>query len=93
MGTRVAPTYANLFMGGFEKFALNSEFAKYIYKDYYRRFIDDMFLLWGGTVAQLEDFVTFLNQIHPTIKFMCSYDAVKREVSFLDVLVRIAMQY
>ena len=60
-----------------------------MYKQFYRRYIDDGFLFWQGTVEQLEQFVSFINSLHPTIKVTCSYDATEREVSFLDVLVRI----
>jgi len=92
MGTRLAPGYANLFMGDFEEYAfeIGEEHVRHIYEEFYVRFIDDGFLLWCGTENELKDFVAFLNGIHPTIQFSCTYDFNTREVSFLDVSVRIS---
>ena len=66
MGSKVSPTFANLFMDDFEN--------RIVYK-YPRqpitwwRFIDDVFLLWSHTEEELHDFVEYLNNSHPTIKF------------------------
>ena len=57
MGTRVAPTYANLFMAKLEKFMLEncpvnlSQFIKC-----WKRFIDDIFIIFTGSYEELEDF-------------------------------------
>ena len=66
MGTRVAPSYANIFMNDFEE--------KHIYS--YRlqpvawyRYIDDIFCLWQHCEDELEKFTTHLNGVHETIKF------------------------
>lgn len=57
METRVAPTYANLFMGSFEE--------KYIYGDedfkskiiLCKRFIDDLIFIWKGDQEEAMSFV------------------------------------
>ena len=47
MGTKVAPVYANLFLGKFEEEnILNTNDSKNII--FYKRFLDDIFLLWKG---------------------------------------------
>ena len=91
MGPRVAPTYANIFMGAFEEYVFEegSEHVRYIFEEFYKRFIDDGFMLWAGTEAQLERFIEYLNGLHATIKVTATYDFKTREVSFLDVLVSI----
>lgn len=66
MGTRVAPTFANIFMAHFE--------AAHVYTYHLQpllwlRFIDDIFMLWPHGVGELETFRTHLNTVHPSIKF------------------------
>jgi len=91
MGTHVAPPYANIFMGGLEEFLASdgAKYLKHIFAGFYKRFIDDIFLLWQGSREQLDEFISYMNSIHPTIKFSSSFDFEKREITFLDVSIRI----
>lgn len=61
MGTRIAPSYANHFMGIFEsKFITsNNPFLSKIH--IYRRYIDDLFILWEGNEREAIEFMDFLN--------------------------------
>ena len=34
-----------------------------------KRFIDDIFMVWRGSIENLHKFLKMLNEIHPTIKF------------------------
>ena len=75
MGTRMAPSFANLFLGLFETNALqNAPFKPYIWL----RYIDDVFVIWTEGIDNLETFINYLNNLHPTIKFTSShsYDCV-----------------
>ena len=71
MGTKCAPSYANLFMGKFEK--------KYIYNriknksKLYLRFIDDIFMIWTPSKEDLLNFIQEINQVHQSIKFIVEY--------------------
>ena len=61
MGTKCAPSYANIFMGWFEEkfiFPLLTNLS-----DFYLRFIDDIFLVWNGTKAEFDGFLKKLNVI------------------------------
>ena len=49
---------------------------------FYKRFIDDIFLLWNGTQTELETILEKLNTIHPTIKFDAKFS--KTSTEFLD---------
>ena len=82
MGTRMAPSYANLFMG-----TLETELVKQNSKNIqiWKRFIDDIFIIWTGTLEEFQDFMDKINQIHPTIKF--THEVSKNELTFLDVTV------
>ena len=50
--------------------------------NFYKRYIDDIFLLWQGTLEELEVFTKQINKLHPTIKFTeeVSFNAI----DFLD---------
>ena len=49
------------------------------------RFIDDIFMIWTHTEDELHTFITYPNNIHPTIIFTSSHSATS--ISFLDVKV------
>ena len=83
MGTKCAPSYANIFMGMFEE--------RYIYpliekiSNFYLRFIDDIFLIWTGTTDQLMKFKQQINEVHPSIKF--DFNFSNKEINFSDTVV------
>ena len=52
---------------------------------FYRRFIDDIFLLWNGTLDELTTFLEEINRLHPTIKFDAKYST--SSIEFLDTKV------
>ena len=82
MGTKMVPSYANLFMGNFEQKALAAATHSPLI---WWRYIDDIFLLWTHDEEKLNDFITYLNNLHPTIKFTSSFSY--NEIPFLDVKV------
>ena len=45
----------------------------------------DIFMIWTRSVQDLNTFTSFLNDIHPTIKFTCDYSFTS--IPFLDVNV------
>ncbi|XP_078584852.1 uncharacterized protein LOC144867010 [Branchiostoma floridae x Branchiostoma japonicum] len=85
MGTRVAPSYANIFMGNFEE--------RHVYKRTPRpwiwwRYIDDIFAVWTRSEEELKAFIQDLNEAHRTIKF--TVETSKTSINFLDVTVIIS---
>ena len=86
MGTPMAPSIANLFMGWLEERIL-ADSPVHIDKDFWKRFIDDIILLWTGTDEQLKSFENFINSYHPTIKFTIEASLVERP--YLDILVKL----
>lgn len=87
MGTRVAPTFACLFMGAIECLMLTS--WKGIKPHLYKRYIDDIFFFWTGTEQQLLKFIEHLNNFHPYLKFKASYNFETKSVEFLDTVISI----
>ena len=82
MGTKMAPAYANLFMGSLEPRLQN---LGHNHIELWKRFIDDIFVIWTGTHEGLDKFMTDLNTVHPTIKF--THEKSDTELTFLDVTV------
>ena len=39
----------------------------------YKRFLDDIFMVWKGSLAELQEFLSEINKIHPTIKFTAEF--------------------
>ena len=84
MGTSLAPNYANLFMDRFETKALNNYHLKPLI---WKRFIDDIFLIWTHGEDSFKDFVNYLNSLHNTIKF--TSETSTTSVNFLDTTVKL----
>ena len=80
MGTRMAPSYANLFMGRLESRILAEAERK---PDVWWRYSNDVFAIWTHGESHLKEFLQQINQVHSTIKFTAewSFDSV----TFLDV--------
>ena len=84
MGTEVAPSYANLFMTKFEQ---NHVYTYHLQPTLWKRFIDDIFMIWPHGMDSLLEFIEYLNTVHPTIKFTSIISQAK--VSFLDLIIYI----
>ena len=83
IGTKMAPSYAILFMSEFEqKFLENYPLKPYVWW----RYIDDIFIIWEHGEEKLKEFLEHLNKQHPTIKFTFDYSSI--EINFLDVNVK-----
>ena len=92
MGTKVAPTYACLFMGWLESLMLDNWTKKHptYPKPYlWRRYIDDIMFIWKGEVSELEEFLTHINSQHTHIKFTATYNQDTRSIPFLDMQITI----
>ena len=83
MGTICAPSYSNIFMANFE--------AKHIYQYIkemsllYLRYIDDIFMIWKGTKAELITFMKKLNEKYKTIKF--DFQISPKKIAFLNAML------
>ena len=86
MGTPFSPAIANLFMGWLEERIL-SESPVFINTKYWKRFIDDIIMLFTGTEEELRTFFEFLNRFHRTCKFTYAFSELK--ISYLDGLFRL----
>ena len=84
MGTPMAPTIANLFMGWLERSIISNspmDIAEW------KRYIDDIITIWLHGEDKLTEFMEWLNSLHPTIKFTHSFG--RTNVPFLDISLTI----
>ena len=91
MGTRMAPSYANFFMGRFEQYAIANALHKPLI---WWRFIDDISLIWTEGEEHLKHFISHLNSIHPNIKLAHEYsNSPHQTLPFLDVQVHLNINH
>ena len=85
MGNPLAPLLAEFFMGYLEDkvFNTNSQF----YPQYYFRYVDDT-LCFFDNESHANEFLTFLNTIHPNIRFTIE-KSVQSSIPFLDIKLTI----
>ena len=79
MGTKMAPSYANIFMGDLEERLLLSWLKQSLS---WFRFIDDVDTKWIHSDKELDEFCEHANSIHSSIKF--THEVSKTKISFLD---------
>ena len=85
MGTRVAPKFANVYMGSIEKrFVYETTWVDDII--FWKRFIDDIFFILAGDIESLLSFINQLNNAAPLMKY--THEISQIEVNFLDTTVR-----
>jgi hypothetical protein len=84
MGTKLAPSYANIFLGKLEKQLLAGYHLK---PEVWIRYIDDVFCVWTHGKEEFDKFVDYLNSKHDTIKWTTEYAGDK--INFLDTWVHI----
>ncbi|PIK56552.1 hypothetical protein BSL78_06520 [Apostichopus japonicus] len=82
MGTKMAPSFANIFMGNLEKEFLSRQNLK---PHTWLRYIDDIFMIWTHGEANLKLFIDDINSFHHTIKFTADFSG--HGVHFLDTTV------
>ena len=75
MGTVCAPPFETIFMNKIDE--LIKDLAKTVTNadpiGLYKRFLDDIFLVWKGSVQDLQTFLEEINKIHPSIKFTAEF--------------------
>ena len=89
MGARMAPSYANLFMGKLENKILEKAPDRKC-PSFYRRFIDDVFGIWLYGEDSLLKFFEHANNCHPDIRFTYAFG---KSVPYLDSSISIGGQH
>lgn len=84
MGSPMAPSYANLFMGELEQKILQDAPGGLVPLEWIR-FIDDIFAIWTHGNETLMEFLLYINNFHTTIKFDIEHS--HKSVHFLDTTI------
>lgn len=82
MGKRFAPAYANVFMANWEEGALAKCPKKPIH---YLRYLDDIWGVWGYSLADFKEFMDILNAHDPSITLKSEINS--SAIDFLDTTV------
>ena len=83
MGTKVAPSYANLFMSELEEKLIETHTLK---PKVWFRYIDDIFFIWEHGENSLKEWYEHLNNYHKTIRFTLEWS--RKTINFLDTTVK-----
>jgi hypothetical protein len=89
MGTKMAPTYANLTLAFLEETLYDNMREKYTaefaghFERHWKRYIDDCFIIWDNSLDKVETLHAELNNLHPKLHFTMEQN--KSEISFLDI--------
>jgi len=83
MGTPMAPNFANLYMANFEeKFIFTFPFQP----KFYKRYIDDIILIFDHPLDNFMQFKEHLNTVHPTMKF--TFEHTYTTINYLDITIK-----
>ena len=83
MGSKCSPSFAILYMDQFE----NQFIHKYHLKPFlYKRYIDDIFIIWQHGEKELLKFLNHINQCSPHIKFTWEFST--KSIDFLDLKIQ-----
>ena len=102
MGGKPAPDYANIFMAKFDHQIMNVTYGLFsdeVRIKFYKRFLDDIFLIFKGNNSELHLWLDIVNALDPWIKFTINHtsktkcdhcdDDAKDKIPFLDTQVEI----
>ena len=85
MGTKMGPSYANLFVGFIE----HQFFSQYHgpKPELYGRYIDDCIGATSSTKEELTQFITAVNSFHPALKY--TWEISDTSLAFLEIKISI----
>lgn len=82
MGATFSPSVANIYMSTIVKKFLPTQNTKPLI---FTRYIDDIFMIWNGTVEDLSTFIANLNSVYPNLKFTHKHSDLS--INFLDITI------
>lgn len=86
MGTRFAPSYTNLFMGHWEEQNILPQLGEN--RILWRRYIDDIVLVWQGSKIELLKFIGELNKNDRNLEFISTYSPLLRSRNIYKKMIK-----
>ena len=86
MGTKCAPTFANIFMASVEKFLAMRRGRGAVEPSLWLRFIDDIWVVWPGLGDGFSEFLAELNSFHPPLEYTAEESTTS--INFLDLRIQ-----
>ena len=83
MGTKMAVSFANIFMAAVETEIISRSATKPLT---WKRYIDDVFSLWNVCKNEIQTFIELANNYHATIEFTAEISDIK--ITFLDTCIQ-----
>jgi hypothetical protein len=85
MGSPISSLLADVFMSGLEEeiFTSNQIYTQHI--QYWYRYVDDILCLWTGSTEEIYEFLNFINNFYPSIKFTLKVGGPS--INFLDLKI------
>ena len=80
MGCKPAPDVANIVMASLDRLILlcsRNLFTTHETVKYYRRFLDDIIMIFKGSCSDLHKFLDEINKLHPTLNFTMEHTKTK----------------
>ncbi|KAJ1189456.1 hypothetical protein NDU88_006201 [Pleurodeles waltl] len=88
MGSTFAPSLACLYMYQFEKlFILPTENPFFENIKLWRRYINDILIIWQGSLQTIDSFTNWINTLDPFLRFTAHVSTT--QVPFLDLMIQI----
>lgn len=87
MGSNWSPLFAEIFMAHFEEkiFKSNLPIIKNII--HWSRYVDDIFIIWSGTLNEIQSLLTYINNLHNNLKF--TLEIGEKRLNFLDITINL----
>ena len=89
MGSPLSPLLAEIFLNNLETNFISTHplFKKYIF--FWRRYVDDVFVIFKGNKSDVPIFLSFLNSLHTNIEFTSELP-VNNCIPFLDLFIKLS---
>ena len=84
MGSCLLPFLSEVFVNNLEKSIMLSRFSSFLLG--YKRYVDDICIVWGGSDDNLKDFLLFVNNLHLKITFTLDMENEGKQ-PYLDLLL------
>ena len=93
MGSKPAPSYANTYLAKRIDTEVRNLGLKYGQKEntvfkMFKRFLDNLFLIYNGSTKKLHDLFNDLNQIHPSLKFTFEHTTPSLKLNWISAHVK-----